>query len=81
MQPCPTPTDPDPLSSCVPGSDSDPMPVKPLLATHGPRRGGHAAPARSVEIVGAPCANADESESDTCRFVSGFGPVFLTSIE
>ena len=77
MQLCPTPTDPDPLTNCVPGSDSDPMPVKPLLATHGPE----AVTGAAMVSVGAPCANADESESDTCRFVSGFGPVFLTSIE
>ena len=53
------------------------MPVKPLLATHGPE----AVTGAAIVSVGAPCANADESESDTCRFVSGFGPVFLTSIE
>src|SRR6476469_10165103 len=30
---------------------------------------------------GAPWENADESVSDTRRFVSGFEPVFLTAIE
>ena len=30
-------------------------------------------------IVGVPWANAEDSESATCRLVSGFPPVFLTS--
>jgi len=65
------------------------MPVKPLLATHsefaavGPCPFTAAAPdtvgTATIVIVGLPCANAAESESATCRLVSGFTPVFRTS--
>src|SRR6186713_3357989 len=85
----PATSDGAPLSNCVPGSVSDPMPVKPGLATHGAEAVGPAAaePAAcpltvggpAIAIVGVPWKNAADSESATCRLVSGFRPVFLTS--
>ena len=61
MQLFPTPTDPGPPSNCVAASDSDPMPVKPLLAAQGPE----AVTGAAIVSAGAPWVNADESESDT----------------